>query len=232
MKGYENLRMSGINPEILCVVSSANANAPDKVYGFFKQLGAEFITFIPLVKPGIESAGTFSDCTVNPESFGRFLCKVFDEWVSDDIGRVRIQIIEEALRTAFGQDHTLCVFKKSCGMVPTLEMNGDLYSCDHFADDDHLLGNILQKPLAELLDGKEQTSFGASKLQMLPRSCKECEVRDMCNGECPKNRFLKSPSGEPGLNYLCKGYRTFFNHIKPFAETVRREWLDRNDGIR
>ncbi|MGD0583658.1 MAG: anaerobic sulfatase maturase [Bacteroidales bacterium] len=227
---YLMLRESGIVPEILCVVNVHNVRYPEDIYSFFKSLGAAFITFIPLVVRG--SDGTQDHISVPPLQFGEFLCKIFDEWAANDIGRIKIQIIEEALRTAFDQEHTLCIFKKRCGGVPAIELNGDFYSCDHFADGEHLIGNINELSLAEMLDNKQQIAFGAFKEESLPQYCFACEVREMCNGECPKNRFTIAPSGEKGLNYLCQGYRMFFNHIGPFAGSVRSEWLKRNGAVR
>jgi uncharacterized protein len=228
--GYMMLRESGILPEILCVVNVQNVRYPEEVYRFFKSFGAENITFIPLVVRGNDEKA--DDISVPPLQFGEFLCRIFDEWAGNDIGRIKIQIIEEALRTAFNQDHTLCIFKKRCGGVPAIELNGDFYSCDHFADSEHRVGNLNELSLAEMLDSKEQIAFGAFKEEALPRYCMVCGVREMCNGECPKNRFIMTPDGEPGLNYLCQGYRMFFNHIGPFAGSVRAEWLKRNGRVR
>ena len=137
---------------------------------------------------------------------------------------MKVQIFEEALRTAFSQEHTLCVFKPVCGGVPVVEYNGDLYSCDHFVDKEHLIGNIGKTSIAEMLACERQQSFGLNKAKSLPRYCMQCEVSGMCNGECPKNRFISSPDGEPGLNYLCEGYKMFFNHCRPFVETVAVEF--------
>jgi uncharacterized protein len=134
-------------------------------------------------------------------AWGDFLCAVFDEWVRRDIGRIKVQVFEEATRTAFGQDHSLCLFRPVCGDVPVVERNGDFYSCDHYVDPDHRIGNI-----------------------RLPRVCRECGVRDMCNGECPKNRFIQTADGEPGLNYLCAGYKRFFTHCRPFVSDVAAAW--------
>ena len=153
-----------------------------------------------------------------------FLAAVFDEWVTEDIGKIKIQIFEEALRTAFRQEHTLCIFKKVCCAVPVVEVNGDFYSCDHFVDEDHRLGSIMEQSLGSLLDDPRQLAFGEDKKTMLPRYCLDCQVLDMCNGECPKNRFITTPDGEPGLNYLCEGYRHFFNHCRPFINEVARLW--------
>jgi uncharacterized protein len=105
-----------------------------------------------------------------------------------------------------------------------VEHNGDFYSCDHYVDNDHLLGNITEHSLAYFLEDNRQISFGKNKLLSLPEYCIECEVRSMCNGECPKNRIITTPTGEPGLNYLCSGYKYFFNHCRPFAEAVREAW--------
>ena len=188
---------------------------PSEVYRFFKQIGAAYLSFLPLVERRPEAEGGVSDRTVPAEAWGGFLCAIFDEWLARDIGRVKVQIFEEAARPAFGQEHTLCVFRKTCGGVPVVEHNGDFYSCDHFVDDEHRLGNIRESPLAELLDSPAQQAFGQAKWDTLPRYCRACEVRAMCNGGCPKDRFLRTPDGEPGLNYLCAGYKRFFTHCRP-----------------
>lgn len=219
-EAYLLLKEYGIKTEILCTVNAENVMYPIQVYDFFRALGTKYITFIPVVERYED--GCIAEYTVPPEEYGAFLCTVFDRWKSKDIGRIKIQIFEEALRTAFKQDHTLCIFKKTCGGVPVLELNGDLYSCDHFVDNDHLLGNINGRSLSEMRDSQEQKEFGKSKLSTLPNHCLECEVRDMCNGGCPKNRFISAPDGQAGLNYLCAGYKLIFNHIRSFAGTIEK----------
>jgi uncharacterized protein len=220
IRGYDLLVMHGIDPEILCVVNAENVKYPMEVYRFFRQLGAPFLTFIPLVEKQGGNPVTVSPRSVTSSAFGDFLCTIFDAWVQHDIGEVKIQIFEEAARTAFGQEHTLCIFKPVCGGVPVVEHNGDFFSCDHYVTREHCLGNIREVTLAGLLDDERQRAFGWAKWNKLPRYCLDCEVRDMCHGECPKNRFILTPDGEPGLNYLCAGYKTFFNHCRPFVEAV------------
>ena len=224
LRGYELLGNHKINCEILCVVNSYNVKFPLVVYNFFKQLGAKYITFLPLVekRPGTKS--DVSRASVPAKEFGLFLTSVFDEWAERDIGEIKIQIFEEAARTAFNQEHTLCIFKVNCGGVPVLEHNGDFYSCDHYVESDHLIGNINEGSLAGFLDSEKQQAFGRAKSHTLPRYCLECEVRPMCNGECPKNRFINTPDGEAGLNYLCSGYKTFFSHCRPFVEAIASAW--------
>lgn len=224
VNGFRLLKKYGILPEILCVVSSGNVMQPLPVYNFFKKLGALYMTFLPLVERAPEMPGGVSMRSVPSEAFGIFLAKIFDEWVEKDIGKIKIQVFEEAARTAFGQEHTLCIFKKECGGVPVLEHNGDFYSCDHFVDESHRIGNIRSINVDEMLASKKQLKFGTVKLNTLPAYCVYCEVRDMCNGECPKNRFSITPDGEPGLNYLCEGYKYFFNHCKPFIEAISQIW--------
>lgn len=224
MRGYELLLKHIIPAEILCVVNSGNVKNPLVLYNFFKKLGAQFITFLPVVNRYSGSETGVSPDSVNPCDFGIFLSRIFDEWVEKDIGNVKIQLFEEMVRPAFNLEHTLCIFKEKCGGVPVLEHNGDFYSCDHFVDSEHLLGNIGDRSVSELLDTKKQKAFGEAKLITLPKVCKECEVRQMCNGECPKNRFLKTSDGETGLNYLCEGYKSFFKHVVPFVNEVARVW--------
>ena len=221
INGYELLKNHGIIPEILCVVHAENVGFPLQVYSFFKSLDAKHLTFLPLVVPLPGTGKGVTPESVAAEPFGMFLSAIFDEWAEQDIGKVKIQIFEEALRTAFGQEHTLCIFKKECGGVPVVEHNGDFYSCDHYVDDGHFPGNIRDHSLAWFLDHQAQKAFGKAKELTLPKYCRTCEVLDMCNGECPKNRFIRTPDGEPGLNYLCKGYKLFFNHCRPFVEMVK-----------
>lgn len=224
LNGYELLMKHGVIPEILCVVNSGNVKYPLVIYDFFKELGTKYITFLPLVErqPGIISG--VSEDSVPSEEFGFFLSTIFDEWVEKDIGEIKIQIFEEAARTAFNQDHTLCIFKENCGGVPVLEHTGDFYSCDHYVSNDYLLGNIRDKTLTYFLDSERQKTFGMAKSKTLPEYCIGCEVRPMCNGECPKNRFILTPDGEAGLNYLCSGYKYFFNHCRPFVDAIATAW--------
>ncbi len=224
LRGYHLLREYGIPCEILCVVNSVNVHYPLEIYRFFKDLNAGFITFLPLVEKQVSSGNPVSERSVSAKDLGKFLCTIFDEWKTSGIGSIKIQIIEEALRTAFGVDHSLCIFKTTCGGVPVLEHNGDFYSCDHFVNKHHLLGNIRETPFSQLLESPAQRAFGQTKLTSLPDYCLRCEVREMCNGACPKDRFITTPDGESGLNYLCEGYKQFFNHCKPFIEQVVRVW--------
>jgi len=221
---YENIRKHNVATEILCVLNADNVQHPQEVYGFFRNLGASFITFLPLVERLSADSTEVTKESVPAETFGKFLCAIFDAWVENDIGRIKVQIFEEAARTAFNQDHTLCIFKRTCGGVPVMEHNGDFYSCDHYVNANHLLGNIKDIHLKDLLDSERQKAFGQAKLNTLPGYCLDCEVRDMCNGECPKNRFISTPDGEPGLNYLCEGYKLFFQHCRPFVEAVASAW--------
>jgi uncharacterized protein len=228
MHGYEILRRFGVSTDILCVVSETNVSRALDVYRFFKEIGAAYLTFIPLVERSFKRGSGVSPESVTAEAWGEFLCAVFDEWVQGDIGRIKVQIIEEAARTAFGQEHSACIFRPVCGDIPVVERNGDFYSCDHFVNPGHHVGNILENELVDLLESPAQRQFGEAKRSTLPSYCRSCEVLAMCHGECPKNRFIRTPDGEAGLNYLCAGYRRFFNHCRPFVDAVAAEWRRRN----
>ena len=224
LRGYELLQQYQIPCEILCVVNSQNVRYAAQVYRYFKQLKSRYITFLPLVEPQPDAESGVSRRSVTSEAWGEFLCTVFDKWLSEDIGRMKVQIFEEAARTAFRQEHSLCIFRKTCGRVPVIEHNGDFYSCDHFVDTEHHLGNIRKTPLVELLESPAQTAFAQAKSNTLPRYCLDCDVREMCNGGCPKNRFIRTPEGEIGLNYLCAGYKRFFTHCRPFIAQLAAIW--------
>ncbi len=224
MRGYKLLQQHRIYTDILCVVNAHNVNYPVEVYRFFKQIKAPYVSFLPMVEHQPEAKGHVNPITVPAEAWGVFLCSIFDEWRDQDIGRIKIQIFEEAARTAFEQEHSLCIFRPTCGDIPVVEHNGDFFSCDHFVDPEHCLGNIQETPLVEMLESPAQRAFGQAKWDTLPRYCQACEVRSMCNGECPKNRFIQTPDGEEGLNYLCAGYKQFFSHCRPFISEVAAVW--------
>jgi uncharacterized protein len=220
MQGYRLLRRHKVPVDLLCVVHAQNAQHPLEVYRFFREIGAQYLSFVPLVETRPDAPGGVSERSVPAEAFGRFLCAIFDEWVRHDMGRIIVQIFEEAARPAFGLDHSLCIFRPTCGDVPVVEHNGDFYQCDHYVTPGHRLGNIRDTPLAVLFDSPAQEAFGRAKQDTLPRYCQACEVRAMCHGGCPKDRILQTPDGEPGLNYLCAGYRRFFRHCRPYTERM------------
>jgi uncharacterized protein len=243
LRAWELLRRHGVECNILCTVHSANADHPLDVYRFFRdELEAKFIQFIPIVervtedilalanegwgerppaqRPLYRQAGDFvTNRSVGSEQFGRFLCDIFDEWVSKDVGSVFVQTFDVALGNWLGQ-HNLCVFSPTCGDALALEHNGDLYSCDHYVEPGYRLGNIMDSHMLEMVTSEQQRAFGEYKLESLPQYCRDCEVLFACYGECPRNRFIETPDGEPGLNYLCAGYKAFFNHIDPYMRAM------------
>jgi uncharacterized protein len=206
---------------VLCTVHAMNADHPLEVYRYFRdELGARYIQFIPIVERVnsngttlIQEGNTVTERSVSSEAWGAFLNTIFDEWVHRDVGTVFVQMFDAALASWVGAPQSMCVFSETCGGAVALEHNGDLYSCDHYVEPKYLLGNIADTPLAELIGSTRQRSFGNAKRDTLPRYCRECPVRFACHGECPKNRFIQTPDGEPGLNYLCAGYKAFFTHI-------------------
>jgi uncharacterized protein len=224
MRGNELLRRHEIHTDILCAVHNLNVRYPLTVYRFFREIGCRYLVFLPVVERAPETADGVSPHTPSAEDYGAFLCKIFDEWIARDVGRIMVQAFDEAARPALGLEHSLCVFRETCGQIPVLEHNGDFFPCDHFVDGEHRLGNIRETPLGELLACQAQRAFGEAKRDALPRYCRDCEVLAMCNGGCPKYRFIRTPDGDPGLDYLCAGLKRFFLHSRaPLARMVSRQ---------
>jgi uncharacterized protein len=220
-KALKLLQKHGVDFNILCVVNRRNGDHPLCVYRFFKSEGVQFIQFIPAVER--TPAEGVTEWTVRPEQWGKFLCAVFEEWVRSDVGRIFVQNFEVALEAWVGLEPSLCVHARTCGRCLALEHNGDLFSCDHFVTPEYYLGNILQTPLGELVASSFQRQFGLDKRDALPRYCQQCPVLFACNGGCPKDRFIRTPDGEPGLNYLCVGYKLFLQHINRDMQFMAEE---------
>jgi serine-type anaerobic sulfatase-maturating enzyme len=222
LQGLRLLQKHGVDHNILVTVNRVNADHPQEVYRFLRDdASTDWMQFIPAIErlhqgqvSIYQQGNAVSERSVQPRQFGNFLITIFDEWIRHDVGKVFVQTFEAAVRNWLKLPSSgMCVFNSTCGHGLALEHNGDLYSCDHFVEPKYLLGNIMQTHLLELVGSEAQRRFGRDKLDTLPRSCRECEVRFACQGECPKNRFSTTPAGEPGLNYLCLGYKAFFRHI-------------------
>lgn len=225
MQAWELLKKHDVDVNIMCAVHAGNELRGLEVYRFFRDtLGATFIQFIPIVEAA-ESPTPNRTSTLNPSvsmmRFGKFLIEIFDEWFGKDNGRIFVQAFDVALGNWIGQ-HTLCAHAPTCGRSLVLEHNGDMYSCDHFVDKKHFLGNIMNTPMIDLIASDQQFKFGKDKLDRLPQYCRKCDVFPLCYGGCPKDRIIRTPEDEPGLNYLCAGYKAFFEHITPYLKEMAR----------
>lgn len=230
MGAVARLKAHGVAFNILCTVNAANASKALEVYRFLRdEVGSPFLQFIPIVErdnaTGFQEGNRVTARSVTGRQYGAFLIEVFEEWLRHDVGRTFVQLFDVALGIWLGDPASLCIFAETCGNALALEHNGDLFSCDHFVEPRHFLGNLSERPLAELAAQPKQVAFGNAKRDALPRACRECPVLFACHGGCPKDRILATEDGEPGLNYLCEGYKAFFTHIDPamrrMAERLR-----------
>jgi uncharacterized protein len=213
VRGIEYLQAHGVDWNVLACVHAANAKHGVRVYRFLRdELSARFIQFIPIVERA-DAESLVSDRSVRPEEYGRFLIDVFEEWVRRDIGSVYVQMFDSTLARWLGVSGQLCIHDETCGRNVALEHTGDVYSCDHFVEPTHRLGNIKQLHLVELATSARQQQFGRNKRDTLTSECRGCEVRFACNGGCPKDRFARSTLGEPNHNFLCASYLAFFRHV-------------------
>jgi uncharacterized protein len=224
VRAFKLLTRSNVHCDILCVVHSANVSKPLSVYRHFKDMGARYIQFLPLVEPAPDFSTGVSVRTASPQAIGNFYTTIFDEWVHNDLGRMSVQIFDEALRPACKLPHALCIFSETCGTVPVLEHDGRLFCCDHFVQPDFCLGNLNNAGLDDIARSSAIESFGRNKRDKLPACCKQCDVLAWCNGGCPKDRIAVSPDGEKGLNYLCPAFKQFFTHSRPTIERLAKYW--------
>jgi uncharacterized protein len=268
MRGWKFLRKHKVEFNILCTVNAANQKHGREVYRFFRdELGAKWMQFIPIIerateetidiankgwsdRPGkgkrllyTQTGNLVTERSVASKQYGRFLIDIFEEWVRNDVGRVFVQMFDVTLESYFGR-HLLCIHAPTCGFGPALEHNGDLYTCDHFVEPGHKLGNIHETPMLDLVASAQMRKFGDDKRDTLTKQCQQCPVRQLCNGGCPKDRFGVSRDGEQGHNYLCAGLELFYTHTRPtmqlMAQLLRRgrapadimEWVADQDEKR
>ena len=228
MQGLDHLRMAGVEFNILTTVHHANVARGKDLYRFLRSLGSPFVQFIPIVErkraagglaaaPQIDAdpGNALTEWSVTPKAYGKFLCDIFDIWFRQDVGRVFVQLFESQIRHWAGWRSSLCIFAETCGTALALEHNGDVYACDHFVYPEYRLGNIMDKPLRELVWSDRAHDFGQDKAETLTAQCRNCQFLSACNGGCPKHRILTSRDGEPGQNYFCESYMMFFRHAGP-----------------
>lgn len=239
MKGIRVLQKHGVEYNVMAVVNDYNSEYPIEFYRFFKEIGAQFIQFTPIVErlrqtdsplklataEDDSQTAKLAHYSISPEKWGSFLCAVFDEWIKEDVGRIFVQIFDSTLANWVGEQPGLCTMAKTCGHAGVMEFNGDVYSCDHFVFPEYYLGNINVSPLASMMYSERQLKFGNDKFDRLPKQCRECEFLFACYGECPKNRFMNDKYGNHGLNYLCEGYYTFFKHVAPYMDFMKGELM-------
>ena len=238
MKGIDLLHKNKVEFNTLSAVNDYNVGFASETYRFLKTIGSGFLQFLPvvehytednsvdgleLVAPVHDRNAKVTDWSVDSKMFGRFLVTIFDEWVRTDVARIYVQIFDATLANYAGENPGLCVFNETCGDALVMEHNGDLFSCDHFVYPEYFLGNITNTPLPDLVRLQKQFDFGIDKRNKLPQYCLQCDVRYACHGECPKHRFLSTPDGKQGLNYLCEGYKMFFRHVEPYMEYMAKE---------
>jgi len=242
----QRLQRAGVPFNTLTCVHRFNASRPLDVYRFLRrELGSTYLQFIPIVEAkDFETAAPQSwnpeqlpvvgtprarpddpdsivtPWSVDPDEYGYFLSKVWDEWQARDVGKVLVNFCETLVAQHMGQPSQICVHSEFCGKGVAVEHDGSVYSCDHYVYPSHRLGNVRDRSLGDMVFSPTQVRFGYAKSEGLPAYCRQCEFLGDCWGECPKNRLLRTPDGEAGLNYLCPGLKRFFRHAVPTARKM------------
>lgn len=233
IRGIDILNRHAVEWNALAVANRLNGDHPLSFYRFFKNIGCRYIQVTPVVErlahhddgrqlASLVDEGQLAPFSIRPKQWGNFLCTIFDEWVRHDVSMFFFNIFDATLANWVGVAPGLCTIAKHCGHAGVMEHNGDVYSCDHFVFPEYKLGNIHEQSLVEMMYSERQRRFGRAKADSLPTQCRECQWLNACHGECPRNRFIHTANGEPGLNYLCEGYRQYFSHVAPYMDVMKR----------
>lgn len=254
VRGIELCKKHGVEFNTLTVVNARNVQRPLEVYRFLRELGSQFIQFIPLVERGVDGESSqlglglshppdlsgaktlrfepeVTEWSVPARALGDFYCKIFDRWVSRDVGKVFVQLFDVTLGKWVGAPGGVCMYAETCGRALAMEHNGDLYACDHYVYPRYHLGNVMQQSIASMVDSEQMREFGEAKRSRLPKQCRECEVRFCCNGDCPKHRFARTKDGEYGVSYLCAGLKQFFQHSAPAMKKMAELYRNRRSPM-
>ena len=233
IRGIDILNRHAVEWNALAVANRLNGDHPLSFYRFFKNIGCRYIQVTPVVErlahhddgrqlASLVDEGQLAPFSIRPKQWGNFLCTIFDEWVRHDVSMFFFNIFDATLANWVGVAPGLCTMAKHCGHAGVMEHNGDVYSCDHFVFPEYKLGNIHEQSLVEMMYSERQRRFGRAKADSLPTQCRECQWLNACHGECPRNRFIHTANGEPGLNYLSEGYRQYFSHVAPYMDVMKR----------
>lgn len=233
IRGIDILNRHAVEWNALAVANRLNGDHPLSFYRFFKNIGCQYIQVTPVVErlahhddgrqlASLVDEGQLAPFSIRPKQWGNFLCTIFDEWVRHDVSMFFFNIFDATLANWVGVAPGLCTMAKHCGHAGVMEHNGDVYSCDHFVFPEYKLGNIHEQSLVAMMYSERQRRFGRAKADSLPTQCRECQWLNACHGECPRNRFIRTANGEPGLNYLCEGYRQYFSHVAPYMDVMKR----------
>ena len=233
IRGIDILNRHAVEWNALAVANRLNGDHPLSFYRFFKNIGCRYIQVTPVVErlahhddgrqlASLVDEGQLAPFSIRPKQWGNFLCTIFDEWVRHDVSMFFFNFFDATLANWVGVAPGLCTMAKHCGHAGVMEHNGDVYSCDHFVFPEYKLGNIHEQSLVEMMYSERQRRFGRAKADSLPTQCRECQWLNACHGECPRNRFIHTANGEPGLNYLCEGYRQYFSHVAPYMDVMKR----------
>ena len=238
MKGLELLVKHQVEFNTLSVVNDYNAQYPLETYRFLKSTGSRYMQFTPVVERiatdvpesamhllagSDQTENRLAPWSVKALDYGRFMCKIFDDWVLHDVGVYFVPTFDSILANRAGSMTSICVYAETCGHAGAIEHNGDVFACDHYVFPKYKLGNIHTDTLMSMMYSPRQMEFGQAKRNTLPQYCRDCEYLSACNGECPKNRIIKTPTGETGLNYLCSGLKLFYAHVAPYMDFMAEE---------
>lgn len=238
MKGLFYLHQAGVRFNTMTAVSNVSEGRGAEVYEFLKQVGSRYMQFMPVVEhirpaEGLpagrkviaspaETDAHLASWSVSSLGFGQFMCDIFDVWLRSDVGEYYVNLFDATLANWCGVPPGICVYGETCGGNPVIEYNGDVYPCDHFVYSPYRLGNVAESSIKEMAASQSQLWFGVSKRNALPDKCLRCRFLHLCHGECPKHRFDRTSSGQPGLNSLCEGYRLFYGHTAPYMQEMKR----------
>ncbi|MDE5756192.1 MAG: radical SAM protein [Clostridia bacterium] len=208
------LQKTGVDFNILSVVTGHSANNIEQIYRYFTSRGYKYLQFIPCLRPfGDDSE---SPLYMTPSQYEEYLIRLFNLYVKDyvDGHYTSIRHFDNMVRLFLGQRAEQCGMEGHCARQFVVEANGNVYPCDFYCVDEWLLGNIADKDFYQLAHSQKAIDFIKESLPIEDK-CKSCYFYRVCRGGgCKRSRQDRD---------YCSAYKSFFSKCLPLFRVFMAE---------
>ena len=225
MKAKELLDKTGVDYNILSVLTNELARESEKAFRFILRENIRYIQFIPCMEPGLTGSPHSSNVgSLRPALFAGFYTKLLPLWIKEyESGNyISIKFFDDTYNYFIKGSPNLCGINGNCNNQSVVEADGSVYPCDFYCFDEYHTGNLAESTIGELLDNEMAKRFLNDK-PVLHSICTSCPYLNVCRGGCKRMRGIVYPAEGDSI---C-GYRAFLEKcLLPLKYTVEKGTSD------